>query len=145
MKNKVNSFLVFMAILSVEVYGAAFSINHGWQGQWNGKLVAELYQQIARPSRTSYLAEVKGITSESLPTANTLADCGKITLATTSIHRGLVPFLKENGFDYSYTGREQLAQKLGIEDYRGTTAQNIKIYNLLVDNGTCGIAASKNI
>lgn len=44
---------------------------------------------------------------------------------------GLVDWMKSQGMDSSFSNRKKLAQKHGINGYKGTASQNIKLLNIL--------------
>ena len=43
----------------------------------------------------------------------------------------IVDYLKKQGKDSSYAARKQLAAQNGIQDYRGTAAQNMNLLSML--------------
>lgn len=120
-----NSIVIFWVVVVIELYGAFFSLTNNWGEKSNLALIDQMLERPTTEIPQSVVAQ------DNLPATNQCMV--KPTVTTGSI----VNYLMNQGQDYSFNKRKELASRYGIANYVGEAQQNIHLLALLSQETAC--------
>jgi hypothetical protein len=125
---KYFSIAIVLAIASLVGVSAVTIINIGYHDKDSNLILA---QNFLKTTRTE--AQSPPQNTEPLASADTQNDCQQKALLTSGgqKYKSVADYLSKQGADYSYAHRIQLAESLGISNYRGTAEQNVLLLEKL--------------
>ena len=129
--NKLISLTVFIFTSSLVLLGAGFSVNKSLEGDTNVVLIARVIKQ----SKSS-TALALGKNSPQVLSSTTENQCKNI-ITIKNEENSIVDALATNGVRSTFSARINLAKKLNITNYTGSSEQNLKILSIIKDNKIC--------
>jgi len=130
--SKIFSLLIFISISGAVLFSAGITINKSLKEKSNPVLIANLVRKINTSNQTA------GIVSHSQVLAEeTQNNCVTKISERSRETKSVVDLLSEAKIDNSYNNRAIMAKSRGIENYKGTSEQNIKLLSMLKNEFSC--------
>ena len=143
---KIGSFIVFLIISAAVLFGAGFTLEKSVRKGSNIALLSDYVKKTTETPRSSNIAVTdRNPLNGVVLSASSDIVCQPVIREDLLKTNSVVNYLYWQGLDYSLGGREALAEKYQIEDYRGTVDQNLSLLSRLKAENSCPDNSSNGI